>query len=363
MFLVLVVLLSLEQLGILIALDYHYLVYPYLTPTLDYYGYADGLAHIVLFVAIFVLVMLIDVILDVKRKGCFTGYITIRDPLNFRMDFLFIILQVVFVLCYSLMSLIGTTTPSLVPPILRGVFELLFRTCFVIAGGLGCVCVILRRACLGLQQPKEEASSRADQLQYCLSDEKRSAMFAEYCRSEFSSENLLAYYEIKLFSSNTSHEEKVECARRIYSVFIAPNSLNEVNMSTAVRNEIHKKMEKLNGSEEESKSVINEIFIDFEKEVRINLIDTFARFQLSSQYRKVRRRSSFETILEGKEVSTFVDQRINTNVAYMSPESAPTTPAQLLGGEIVQTPVTPVDVPPSTGTSDVELEEVVTKNE
>jgi hypothetical protein len=336
-FMALFTILLLEQFGIVTALDWHYVHRPDLLKTIDNFGFASGLTHLVIFITPIGITMLIDIILDIRRRGFCTGYITIRDPLNFRMDFIFICLEVIFVVIYSIMTLLSQSAAPenmLAILIVRGVFDLLFRICMVIAGGLGCVCVILRRLCLGLQQPKEESASRADQLQYVLADDKRSAMFAEYCRSEFSSENLLAFYEIRIFSTLTDQEQRLISARRIHELFVAAGSLNEVNMPQTIRIDVHKKIEKLNhcSSAEEIDQILAGIFVDFEKEVRINLTDTFTRFQLSSQYRRARRRSSFETILEGKDIPMDVlTPRINslTNLMYQDETQTPSTPNPL----------------------------------
>jgi hypothetical protein len=324
----------LEQTGIVTALDYHYVNFPQLTSTIDYFGYATGIVHPALFIIIIAIVVLIDVIVDVKKNGWWTGYISARDPLNFRVDFIWISLVVVFVVIYSIIYLLSNGNLAL--NIIAAIVELGFRLSLIMAGGLSCILVIFKRFLLRRTAEQQPENPMEQLLKLLESTSKKKQMFLNYCNSEFSSENIFAYQDIVLYKEIRDRNERIQACKDMYEKYLRSRAVNEVNVPQKVRANLTKAIDSIN--DETSDSDLPNIFQEFDREVKINLLDTFSRFKLSNQYRKAR--------------SSYVEltPRANTPVVYGTPDETPSSPIALdpnsfnIEKDTNNTPVTPSEL-------------------
>jgi hypothetical protein len=115
----------------------------------------------------------------------------------------------------------------------------------------------------------------------------------KYCEAEFSVENAKAYDDLCKYKDTKDPEEKLKMANHIYNLYIGnASSLLLVNASQSCKASVTEKMLKLPN---DSASVLETLFDDFEVEVKSNLQDTFGRFMYSEAYAKYKRkRSSFD---------------------------------------------------------------------
>jgi hypothetical protein len=306
--------LALEQSAISAALIYLN-AQPVVPASVNIGGFASGFIHCFVWIAIIVAVYVADIILDVKKNGCCNGYYA-RDSLNYRIDAIWIILVVVFVIIYSVFQL--TTVPGdwrhFLPIV---IFDILFRYCLILAGGLSCVLVLFKRFItrkIMNSEPDNTNMTRTEQMKKVLTYPKFRDIFEIYCHSELSTENIKAYHDLQKYANTKDEDEKRDLARLMYYKYVQPNAVMEVNMPQHVRVKIRNVIEKLSDVD----IVPDKLYFDFECEVVINLTDTFSRFMLSDMYRRMRRRQSF----------TLVPTPASELMQYttLSTDTTPTTP-------------------------------------
>jgi hypothetical protein len=327
-FLILFVVLFVEQAGIGSMFFYYYGaqygVYP---AFVNWLGYANGIVHGAIFFVFIFIAFLADVINDIRKHGVCKGYYS-RDPLNYRVDFIFIASVLLFVILYSVMALIPY---SYATDVLGTIFNFLFRFSLILASGLSCHIVIIKRFITKLLSKKtvdEKTLSRSDLMLRVLSHPKGKELFEAYCTSELSIENVKAYYDLKTYQELTQKEKKEYMCRVIYYKYVQSNALMEVNMANSTRTALKSAIETLDSQN------LDTIFDELIIEIRSNLTDTFTRFQVTEGYRKFKRRSSFAT----KEVT---ELKIITPVDTTQPEDSPSP----------SNPATPVSPLPATDDS------------
>jgi hypothetical protein len=293
-FLILFVLLLIEQCGIGTLFFYYFGAFPDTFPSyISWLGYANGIAHGAVFFTAMGLAFLADVIVDIKKFGLFKGYYQ-RDPLNYRVDFIFIALVLVFVIIFSSVNLAPYSYATYV---VGTIFNFFFRLCMILASGLSCHIVIIKRFITKqfiTQSFDEKSVSRSDLMLAVLSHTKGKEIFEMYCTSELSIENFKAYFDLLIYQELTERDKKEYMCRVVYYKYVQSNALMEVNMPNYTRVKIKNAVENIESQD------LDTIFDDLITEVRANLTDTFARFQVTDMYRKFRRRSSFTKMVSNK---------------------------------------------------------------
>jgi hypothetical protein len=236
-----------------------------------------------------------DLYQDVKKHS-WRGFLTERDPLNYRLDaiLLFIcaptaILNAILVVIFSNAAIYSTPTGVAIHAIFV-VIDPVWRTCFLLCAGLSCVIVIVYRSIVQYTQNKKRKETKQERIQRLLKKRESRDMFQQYCQREFSTENLYAWSDLELYHDIKEEKAKIEECHRIYDVYIkVGESVLEINLPIECRNTVKKNLSLLEGNLE----LQSTIFEDFQREVLQNLLDTFARYQVSPMAK--RRRSSFST--------------------------------------------------------------------
>jgi hypothetical protein len=106
-------------------------------------------------------------------------------------------------------------------------------------------------------------------------------LFADFCNSEFSIENLSCYEDLLLFREEKSLEKKKEIFEIIfYKYFNGSESELEVNISGGAKNDLNNIFKSMDTIIVFDDSVILKLIGD----LKLNLIDTFSRFKLTKSY-------------------------------------------------------------------------------
>jgi hypothetical protein len=106
-------------------------------------------------------------------------------------------------------------------------------------------------------------------------------LFADFCNSEFSIENLSCYEDLLLFREEKSLEKKKEIFEIIfYKYFNGSEFELEVNISGGAKNDLNNIFKSMDTIIVFDDSVILKLIGD----LKLNLIDTFSRFKLTKSY-------------------------------------------------------------------------------
>jgi hypothetical protein len=267
-------------------------------------GYIVAIILMSIFLAMMIIAAIVDFVLDVREHGFWTGFLTLRDPLNYRVDFLWIILC-----CFSAVIFLVLALAS--PPgnvYIEWIYlfpEFVFRASMLMSGSVTCEIVLIRRIVLQQLKKKETKKlglSKVEMLVRALCDDNLRTEFERYCNAEFSTENIQAYYELMRFIDCTDRQQKLALLQGIYDTFIKQNAVNEVNLPEHVRQNLKRVLDTADLISEQQN--INHLAEKLMQEVKQNLTDTFSRFMYSEAYLKYSRRSSFTKMMNNPD---FVD--------------------------------------------------------
>jgi hypothetical protein len=99
-----------------------------------------------------------------------------------------------------------------------------------------------------------------------LNNENGLVEFKAYLEKEFCAESILFYLALRDLDKTPNRERFIEEARSIYEKFIVPNSLQEVNLESSLRESLIKKFSSGNNSD------ITEYIFDEAEKAIINLM-------------------------------------------------------------------------------------------
>jgi hypothetical protein len=253
-----------------------------------YIGFGSGVIHAVLFFLGILAVFILDIRFHMKKHGCgIVGYFN-KDPLNYRTDFVYIVLLIVFCLIYVAFNLAPYTYATAV---LEAISFFMFKYCLLLAVGWSCVLVVFKRLVQGYYTRKSVDDYKLSQVQLlelALNNPEEMEAFTSYCNNELSTENIKAYSDLKSYLELKDKATQVEMSRNIFSKYIEPNGVMQVTLSSGTQQRLVRAFEELESQ------VLETIFDEFRLEVRSNLLDSFGRFQSTEVYRKLRRRASFD---------------------------------------------------------------------
>jgi hypothetical protein len=126
---------------------------------------------------------------------------------------------------------------------------------------------------------KRQIEPSWDFLTNSLKDEDMFNLFLVFSSSEWSQENVLAHRDIEKFKRLKGKEKKENHAFNIYYTYLnGANSPLELNIDLRTRNDL------FNEINNEDCKFQNDIFENVEKNVKINLSDTWSRFILTDVY-------------------------------------------------------------------------------
>jgi hypothetical protein len=107
------------------------------------------------------------------------------------------------------------------------------------------------------------------------------ALFADFCNTEFSIENLSCYEDLLLFREEQSFENRKEMFEMIFYKYLnGSESELEVNISGGTKSDLNNILKSLETIVSFDDLVINRLI----SEVKLNLIDTFSRFKQTKSY-------------------------------------------------------------------------------
>ncbi len=108
-----------------------------------------------------------------------------------------------------------------------------------------------------------------------LEHETTRNLLKEFCKSEFSVENVLCFEEIIRYQKLTSDEERFRLATSIFETFIEIGSVLEVNITQRVREEVQRSL---------IPPTPQSLFDKVKDSVGTNLMDSYSRFCHSTAY-------------------------------------------------------------------------------
>jgi hypothetical protein len=251
----------------------------------------------------------VDLVVDIVRHGWFTGAYTLRDPLNYRVDGIFLLVCCLSSACYvaiiqvayTIIARTGYITESYNGLIATTVIcEHIERWCLISLSGGSCIILIIKREITKriVKPTSQEAELTYPELLHKIwynPDGKRA--IENYSQAEFSIENCFAYEAIAKYKETKDNEEKLKMASLIYTTYIDGNGSLQVNISVHCKKSVAENIERAKSDV----GILECLFNEFEAEVRGNLLDTFSRFVFSEHYSKYRKgRSSLDRYVYNK---------------------------------------------------------------
>jgi hypothetical protein len=250
--------------------------------------------HLGVFLAALAIIVIVDIVLDVKQYGFWTGFFTERDAFRFRLDMLCFFPGVLFLIIGAVLESIRDAKISkqgyddvettIVYAVNMFFLCIYFLFAWLLSGGN----VIISLIVFALRKEKDQEE---DPLTKLVIDDKGYKLLEQYCKHEFSTENLLAYSMMLKFKE----KKDVELLRAdaLYTIqhYATVGSLSEVNLPKDIRQKILDAKDRIPSMNIEE---IQTLFYDYEQEVRMNLLDTFKRFVYTPHYKRYTRRSSIK---------------------------------------------------------------------
>ncbi len=240
--------------------------------------------------------IIIDLALDVYKHGWFNGTYTERDPLNFKVDGVFLLICCFADALYLAFNQagIGVYMTSGFSVTYVGVYaptyflEHIMRILLLLASGGSCLVVLTKRKVFSKRYPEVTQNQL---LTSVLANTNCRADFRIFCEREFSVENFIAYESIEKLKT-IQGQEKVDYGITIFQTFVQDDyGILQVNVSQSVRDELSQVLEMGVYNLSIDLSPMDEAFAKFELEVFNNLKDTFSRYvgKQSVSYQRARR--------------------------------------------------------------------------
>jgi hypothetical protein len=248
--------------------------------------YGNQYTFLALFLLGLIITIIIDAIIDGRHYGFCTGFLIDRDVLRFRLDIIFMMpIGILFGAVAAIPDSIRNTRldtygtddgASIIVAVIHIVVDLLgFFPLWAIAGGTIVIAAISNKI--------RYKSVRDDPLDQMFADKKGRELLEEYCKHEFSTENVLAFSALMKFVTVKDIADMRKEATSIIDLYIQVDSLSEINLPKDVRQAV---LNQASNIQQMSEKEIIELFHDFENEVRLNLRDTLKRLVLTTQYKK-----------------------------------------------------------------------------
>jgi hypothetical protein len=258
---------------------------------------------LVIEIVLVVSLVILGLIIDVISYGLCTGTYTLRDPLFFKVDGLFLLCTCIASAVYMVFNLVSQNVAQTqgVTKTYSGLWaacillEHIERWTIVLASGGSCIAVVAIRAISRcFSKNKDEKLTRSELMLKILRDQTGKRALIKYCEAEFSVENCRAFEDLDRFKEIKIVEEKIKFARYMQKMYVSDGkSLLQVNLSQQCKNQVNRDLE----NAESNPSILENMFSDFEIEVRGNLVDTFGRFLISEAYLLYQRKAQISAIV------------------------------------------------------------------
>ncbi len=264
---------------------------------------SQGCAFAVVAVLIAAIVVIWGLIKEGKDEGFSNFFSTVRDPLLFRLDFALLVTLAPFTLSAITFQILQTLPSVQAVPVRFLVILICTRVSLFFMGilmtllsGGTCMIAIIYKKLFGKKKIAGHSSTTlVDLLEGRDSARDVFGVWLQYCKGEFCSENILAYMEVQKFNACTNNLERHELATKIYTTYLTVGAIAEVNVPKGLSEQIHSVLATgVNGSVDS----LSDIFVDFERELIMNMMDTFSRFSQTSEYKSMEQKR----VLQRKEM-------------------------------------------------------------
>jgi hypothetical protein len=209
-----------------------------------------------------------------------------EDPYIFRVEGVVSVVVLVTLVAFGAVIVIPRRNPSLKDPlfmtqwIFTRAVTIVAEILFSVLCGLLCVVAIM----LVKLRPVQSTVENETDLQKLLRvGGKRRRLFDTYLKSEFSSENMLCYNDLIVYHEKKSQEELLQLVPALHEKYIKQGTLREVNLPDSIRKEYAAIMESADSTIEQ----LNKLLESLEREVLVNLGDSFMRFKFTPTYRRL----------------------------------------------------------------------------
>jgi hypothetical protein len=259
------------------------LVYPNLLSTLYLVVVLGNTAVCVVVVLLCVLICVNDFVRNI-RNGVRVYFV--EDPYVFRIEGLLSVISLILLVGFAILMILPRRAISLRDNLFMAqwiggrIITLLVETLFCLLSGLLCVITII----IVKLRPVQSAVENETDLQKLLRvGGKGRKLFEAYIKSEFSSENMLCYNDLIKYHDKKSKEELTQLAHHLYGKYIKSGTLSEVNIPDYVRREYTVVMDSADVTVEQ----LSKLLESLEREVLVNLGDSFMRFKFTPTYKKL----------------------------------------------------------------------------
>jgi uncharacterized protein YktA (UPF0223 family) len=199
-----------------------------------------------------------------------------KDRLFFRLD---IVICIIAFICYVIGVLCSffytTTTEGIVLYVFCNVFYFL---CWILLNhsiGAGiCSLSILLRCC----SKRQTSVVEQDNFLYCLYEPQGHDLLLDYAASEYSLENMYCWDKIQKYKQCKDLVQRKQCAKEIYDIYIKEDSVCEVNIVQSIKDQLLQAIDQ----EVLDQNTMNTL----ESAVQDNIMDTFKRFNKTSEYKQ-----------------------------------------------------------------------------
>ncbi|EFC46803.1 predicted protein [Naegleria gruberi] len=269
-------------------------------------------------------------------KKLYTWFISLDGPLYFRMEMMLYILCFIFLFFNQVLGLSSLSfrfqseemfQKALVTDMVSFIFEVLYVFTYMLTFGGYALLVLANYKIKGKVRNTERASEPENRqssndeiinkdMSVVLDNEEGYGLFEVFCEKEFSLENIYLFTDIKTnksFLDSNDLERLPKFSKYIYNNYIKTNAPTEVNIPSKCRNAflfLYKSIIKKNESYELfsvdieavdqdikvatknapvpvieiEEKVVKETFENLNRQILINLGDTFSRFVFTSEY-------------------------------------------------------------------------------
>jgi pimeloyl-ACP methyl ester carboxylesterase len=253
-----------------------------------------------------VLIFFIDLITNLNRK-----YFA-DDPLLFRVDSMLILPIIVFSIIGNVQVTSQLENNIIVNTVFNEIAVLLMIFFFGGNACIACILDVIRGRTLKVEHEKEIITDE-DKIKDIISDDVCLKYFTEYCKAEFSLENLVGYMEVQKVAEKIESMSATEIDLSLSALnekFMCRTSEMELNVISKLANS-WKEMMKVPAEKAYNRK---EVLQNLLEAIIVNLLDTFSRFLVTDKYLQCAETLKVKASMKTKTNMETVQQRDNINI-------------------------------------------------
>jgi hypothetical protein len=132
--------------------------------------------------------------------------------------------------------------------------------------------------------------------------------FKEFCRNEMNSENVDFWEKVQYrFKKCKNKTQRIAQAESLYKTYIAPGSVNALNINAKTASHIKERIDKAKSGDE--REILKDLFQSIQHEIETVMIDAYDRFKESETY---------ATMLKWKEMQ---DSQVQSQIKMVQRDS------------------------------------------